>query len=118
MGDLASAVTVLLDRDVVRMTALGGGDVADAFRVTLADGGTVFAKTHPTAPPGFFTTEAAGLDWLGEARAVPVPGVLAVSDDPPVVRHNLGFYEFLYTLLVMLPCDSITPFGWPVVPDV
>jgi fructosamine-3-kinase len=91
MGDLASAVTVLLDRDVARMTALGGGDVADAFRVTLADGGTVFAKTHPTAPPGFFTTEAAGLDWLGEARAVPVPGVLAVSDDPPVLV--LGWIE-------------------------
>ena len=46
----------------------------------LADGRRVFAKTHPAAPPGFFTTEAAGLGWLGEPGAVAVPEVLAVSD--------------------------------------
>jgi fructosamine-3-kinase len=62
---------------------LGGGDVADAFRVTLADESTVFAKTHRSAPVGFFTTEAAGLGWLREVEAVPVPEVLDVSDDPP-----------------------------------
>jgi fructosamine-3-kinase len=43
----------------------------------------VFAKTHPTAPAHFFTTEAAGLSWLRDAQAVPVPEVLAVSDERP-----------------------------------
>jgi fructosamine-3-kinase len=36
-------------------------------------------KHRPTAPPGFFTTEAAGLAWLAEAGAVRVPRVLAVD---------------------------------------
>lgn len=53
--------------------------------MSLADGAAVFAKTHPHAPPGFFVTEAAGLAWLREADAVPIPEVLAVSDDPPLL---------------------------------
>ncbi|MCU1504195.1 MAG: putative ribulosamine/erythrulosamine 3-kinase, partial [Ilumatobacteraceae bacterium] len=59
-----------------------GGDVAAAFRIELADGTRVFAKTHPTAPPGFFSTESTGLSWLRDAAAVRVPGVLAVADEP------------------------------------
>jgi fructosamine-3-kinase len=60
-----------------------GGDVAQSFAVDLDDGRRVFAKTHPAAPPQFFTTEAAGLRWLRDADAVLVPEVLVVSDDPP-----------------------------------
>ena len=59
--------------------------MADAYRVQLADGESVFAKTRIGAPPGFFTTEAAGLAWLREAGTVPVPEVLHVSDDPPAL---------------------------------
>jgi fructosamine-3-kinase len=85
MHELREAIARALDREVASLAALGGGDVADAFRVTLADGTTVFAKTHRAAPPGFFITEAAGLAWLREADSVPVPEVLAVSDDPPLL---------------------------------
>ena len=59
--------------------------MADAYRVTLDDGGQVFAKTKSSAPPDFFPTEAAGLEWLREASAVAVPEVLAVSGDPPLL---------------------------------
>ncbi len=85
MIDLARHVARALDEEVAGLAPLGGGDVADSFRVELAGGATVFAKTHPAAPPGFFSTEAAGLSWLREARAVPVPEVLGVSDDPPLL---------------------------------
>ena len=70
---------------MIGIAAVRGGDVADAYRLRLADGGTVFAKTRSDAPSGFFTTEAVGLAWLREADAVPVPEVLHVSDDPPVL---------------------------------
>lgn len=62
------------------MTAVHGGDTAAAFRVELATGRTIFAKTHAAPPAGFFTTEAWGLNWLRAAGAVRVPEVLAVSD--------------------------------------
>ncbi len=85
MSDLREHIARALDRDIVALTPVSGGDVADAFRVRLGDGGTVFAKTRPGAPPGFFVTEAAGLAWLREADAVPIPEVLGVSDDPPLL---------------------------------
>lgn len=79
---LAGAVAMALGSPVVSMAVVHGGDVAAAYRVSLADGRQVFAKTHPSAPAGFFTTEATGLTWLRAAAAVPVPAVLAVADEP------------------------------------
>jgi fructosamine-3-kinase len=80
--DLRSLVAAAIDADVIAMYPLGGGDVADSYRVVLDGGATVFAKTKANAVPGFFTTEAVGLTWLREAGTVAVPEVLAVSDEP------------------------------------
>jgi fructosamine-3-kinase len=68
---------------IVRVAPVRGGDVAVAYALTLVDGRRVFAKTHPGAPKEFFTTEASSLTWLREADALPVPHVLAVSDEKP-----------------------------------
>ena len=81
--DLPDHVAQALGVGVVGTSRVHGGDVAASFAIELADGRRVFAKTHPNAPNGFFTTEAAGLRWLREPGVVPVPEVLAVSDDPP-----------------------------------
>jgi fructosamine-3-kinase len=40
-----------------------------------------FRKDDPNAPTGFFAVEAAGLDWLREAKAVAVPRVISVAPD-------------------------------------
>jgi fructosamine-3-kinase len=80
MQTLADAVGDDLGVEVMSASRLGGGDVAESFRMELADGRTVFAKTHRDPPPGFFTTEANGLRWLSEPAVVAVPAVLAVSD--------------------------------------
>ena len=80
MEALRTAVEDAVGHRVEAMAVVRGGDVAASFRVELADGRRLFAKTHPSAPPGFFSTEAASLAWLREADAVPVPSVVAVSD--------------------------------------
>jgi fructosamine-3-kinase len=59
---------------------LAGGDINEAYAVHLADGRDIFVKTHAHAPQGMFTSEARGLQWLAEPRALRVPHVLAVSD--------------------------------------
>lgn len=69
-----------LGSPVVAMARLGGGDVAESYRVELGDGRRVFAKTHRDPPAHFFSTEAEGLRWLREPGVLPVPDVLAVSD--------------------------------------
>ncbi|MFI7213059.1 fructosamine kinase family protein [Micromonospora maritima] len=70
----------------IRETPVSGGDICTASRLTLDDGHSVFAKTWPErsarpVPEGFFATEAAGLRWLREADAVPVPEVLVALPD-------------------------------------
>jgi len=80
---LTGSVEQALASTVAATARVHGGDVAVAFAVDLADGRRVFVKTHRNPPPGFFTTEATGLAWLGDAFAVDVPRVLAVSDDSP-----------------------------------
>src|SRR3546814_2602056 len=66
---LAAAVGEVLHGEVVSSATVHGGDVAAAFRMDLADGRRVFAKTHPHPPAGFFSTEAAGLRWqIGRAH--------------------------------------------------
>jgi fructosamine-3-kinase len=78
-----SAVEEALHQRIRRSQPVSGGDVARSYAVELDDGSHVFAKTHPTAPAHFFTTEAAGLSWLRKADALAVPEVLAVSDEDP-----------------------------------
>jgi fructosamine-3-kinase len=60
---------------------VGGGDINEAWRVTLADGGTAFVKTRVDAAPGEYGAEADGLQWLAEPGALRTPRVLEVSDD-------------------------------------
>ena len=80
---LRAAIEADLGARITRAARVHGGDVALAYAVDFADGRRVFAKTHQSPPPGFFTTEASGLSWLRAADAVSVPNVLAVADDPP-----------------------------------
>jgi fructosamine-3-kinase len=82
-GALRDALERALGSACAAAAPVHGGDVAIAYRVDLADGRRVFAKTHAAPPPGFFTTEATGLTWLREAGVLPIPEVLAVSDEPP-----------------------------------
>jgi fructosamine-3-kinase len=50
--------------------AVGGGDINEAFRVVMADGGEAFVKTRDDAAPGEYAAEAAGLRWLAEPDAL------------------------------------------------
>jgi fructosamine-3-kinase len=60
---------------------VGGGDINEAWRVTLADGGTAFVKTRADAGPGEYTAEAGGLAWLAEPGALRTPRVIEVGED-------------------------------------
>ena len=60
---------------------VGGGDINEAWRVTLADGGTAFVKTRADAGPGEYAAEAEGLVWLAEPGALRTPRVIEVGED-------------------------------------
>jgi fructosamine-3-kinase len=69
-----------LGAEIKRWTVVDGGDINHAARAELADGRTVFVKSHDNPPSGMFTAEADGLAWLAEGP-LRVPHVLAVGDD-------------------------------------
>jgi fructosamine-3-kinase len=81
--ELRAALGLQLGTEVLGATRLGGGDINDAFEVSLSDGTHIFVKTHPDPPAGMFGAEARGLRWLGEAQAIRLPQVIAVSDERP-----------------------------------
>jgi fructosamine-3-kinase len=60
---------------------VGGGDINEAYRVTLADGRDAFVKTRARANPGEYEAEAVGLSWLAEPGLVRTPAVLEVGED-------------------------------------
>jgi fructosamine-3-kinase len=81
--ELRAALARQLGIEVLGGTRLGGGDINDAFEVSLSDGTRVFVKTHSDPPRGMFGAEARGLSWLEEAGAIRIPRVIAVSDEAP-----------------------------------
>lgn len=93
--ELADAAGAALGADVVGGHDLSGGCLNEAWRLELADGRAAFVKTAADAPPGGYATEAAGLRWLAEPRAIGVPEVLAVVDDPDADGPRLLALEWI-----------------------
>jgi fructosamine-3-kinase len=60
---------------------VAGGEICDAYRVTLDGGRTLFAKTRAGAPADFFAAEAAGLELLRATGTIPIPPVIAAEPD-------------------------------------
>lgn len=98
-----------------RMT---GGDICDAWRVTLRDGRSVFAKEHPNAGP-MFDAEAFGLGWLAEANALRTPTVLSASPRALVLEfietgsRGDSFDETLGRNLAQMHAHAPPGFGLP-----
>ena len=76
---MREALAAALSEEVVGLQSVPGGDLNAAYRATLAGGERVFVKTSEDAAPGAYAAEAAGLRWLSEVGALPVPEVLAVD---------------------------------------
>ena len=77
----AHRAAAALGTRVLEARPVAGGDINRAHRLTLADGREVFLKHHPEPPPGMFRSEARGLAWLAESRALRIPAVLAAGDE-------------------------------------
>jgi protein-ribulosamine 3-kinase len=100
---------------------LSGGDINDAFAVTLAGDRRLFVKTNDRSPPGMFEAEARGLAWLAEAAAIRLPEVLGVggAEEPPYLALELvqagarrpGFDEELGRSLAALHRFGAPRFG-------
>lgn len=76
---LREEIEAALGEPITGAERVAGGDIHDAFRVTLGGGRVVFAKGSARAPAGMFDAEARGLAWLAEPDVLRTPRVLAVG---------------------------------------
>ncbi|RLB43244.1 MAG: hypothetical protein DRH30_03440 [Deltaproteobacteria bacterium] len=118
--ELRAALEQQLGTQILGAKQLGGGDINDAFEVSLGNGASVFVKTHPNPPPGMFEAEARGLRWLEEAGEIRIPKVVAVSDRPPAylalelltpAKRRADFDEALGRSLAALHAFGAPSFG-------
>ena len=81
---LLAVVTTRLGRSEPTLTRVAGGDINDAYDARWPGGDRLFIKTRRGLAGDAYRTEADGLRWLAEARAVRIPKVVAQSgpDDP------------------------------------
>jgi fructosamine-3-kinase len=70
---------VSLPQGATNARRVGGGDINEAWRVTLADGREAFVKTRGEAAPEEYAAEARGLRWLAEPGALRTPRVWEVT---------------------------------------
>lgn len=117
---LEEALGAALGSAVVSARALSGGDINDAYEARLADGASVFVKTHPNPPERMYQAEAEGLRWLSEPAVIRVPEVLAYSDETPAflaleflapAPRAPGFDEALGHALARLHASGAPSFG-------
>jgi protein-ribulosamine 3-kinase len=118
--ELVATLEQQLGTQVLGAKRLGGGDINDAFEVSLGDGTSIFVKTHPNPPRGMFEAEARGLRWLREAGAIRIPRVLAASDERPAylalelltpAKRRPDFDEALGRALAALHAFGAPSFG-------
>ena len=80
--ELFEAAAEALGLGLTSGVPIAGGDINQAWRLEFDDGSVAFLKSRAGAPAEEFEMEAAGLEWLGSADALPVPEVLAVISEP------------------------------------
>lgn len=81
-AELLTAVSAALGERVASATDIPGGSINAAVRVKLESGRSLFLKHRGDATLAEFRAEAAGLDWLAQAEALPLPAVLAQGHLP------------------------------------
>lgn len=77
------AVAEAVGEPVTASTQVPGGDISNAYRLTLSSGREIFVKHRPDAPDGMFSAEAHGLDWLRPQTPLRIPGVVAIGERVP-----------------------------------
>ncbi len=118
--ELREALGKRLGNAVQSAKRLSGGDINDAYQISLADGTQLFVKTHANPPLGMYEAEARGLRWLAEADAIRTPRVIALSDARPAflalelmksAKRESGFDETLGRSLAALHGFGAPSFG-------
>jgi len=104
-------------------TPVSGGDINDAYKLTLTDGRQVFMKANRSADLSVFQAEAEGLEAIRATDTIGVPQVIAVGKDQQYGAFLLlewveaapkahGFWETFGRSLARMHQAPASRFGW------
>lgn len=66
---------------IQRIQSISGGDINDAFGLTLSDGNRIFMKSNAMGNLAYFTAEMQGLSAIAQTGAIQTPQILACGTD-------------------------------------
>lgn len=89
---LASAIYSLFGEGtkIERTSPISGGDINEAYGLTLTGGRRIFMKSNTKENIPLFTAEAAGLAAIARTKAIGTPRILGIGTD-----EGKGGYSFL-----------------------
>lgn len=89
---LNSAIHSLFGEEakIEKTSRISGGDINEAYGLTLTGGGRIFMKSNAKANLSFFTAEAIGLAAIAGTKAIGTPRILGIGTD-----EERGGYAFL-----------------------
>ena len=89
---LTSALCSLFGEEtkIESVCRISGGDINEAYGLTLADGKSIFMKSNTKENLSFFTAEAVGLSAISRTKSIRTPHILGVGTD-----EGRGGYSFL-----------------------
>ena len=104
-------------------TPVSGGDINDAYKLTLTDGRQVFMKANRSADLSVFQAEAEGLEAIRATDTIGVPQVIAVGKDQQygaflllewveAVPNDPDFWESFGRNLARMHQAPTSRFGW------
>lgn len=94
---LEEAIVALFGRGAViaKTERIYGGDINEAYALTLGDGHRVFVKTNGGKEASFFAAEAAGLGAIARTGAVGTPQILGFGADAGRLGRSFLLLEFV-----------------------
>ncbi len=94
---LTSALCSLFGEEtkIESASRISGGDINEAYRLTLTGGKSVFMKTNTRENLSFFTAEAVGLNAIARTKTINTPRILAVGTDKERGGYSFLLLEFI-----------------------
>ncbi|MDE5866468.1 MAG: fructosamine kinase family protein [Lachnospiraceae bacterium] len=74
---------------------ISGGDINEAYALTLTGGKCIFMKSNTRENLSFFNAEAAGLAAIARTQAIGTPNILGVGTDNDGVGYSFLLLEFI-----------------------
>ena len=81
------------DVSIIRMDRVPGGDINNAYRLSLSNGESLFVKTNSASNLDSFLTESGGLCALRSLKKIGVPEVLGAGTDE---QRGISFLALEY----------------------